>query len=287
MYALVFAALATSPAQPPAKHEDQSPLYKNLIDSGLVVGKEKFKFSAPTIPDGLDKAKQKAAIEALIAGDYTFAQFTRTGPTAPNIVKIHDLAGADAKMQVRGVDVWFIAHGDFKRLGDDKFLDQLVSSGKGAGGMGGPLTKEDLAKRKIVIKDEKREGYGQVEFDFLDKVRLKATGHAMWSRTEESVVAAAEIDPRFIDDKQFPNEWRSLTRQGGQVKVGNPQPWSGAAMYLKITKLHEPAGAMLIEQHVIFVEPSDWFGAPAVLRSKLPIAVRDNVISMRKEFQKK
>jgi hypothetical protein len=287
MYALLFAALASSPAQPPASHDEQNPLYKSLRDTGLTVGTEKFKLPAPTFPDGLNADKQKEAFKALLADSHPFDVFSRNTPAAPQILKIHELGG-DTKATVRGVDVWFIVHGDFKRLEDDKFLDRLVSSGKGAGGgTGGPLTAKDLEKRKIVVKDEKREGYGQVEFDFLEKVRLKATGHAMWSRTGESVIATAEIDQRFADDKEFPNQWSAITRAGGQPKYGDPQPWSGAAMYVKITKLHEPAGAMVVEQHVIFVEPTGWFGGPAALRSKLPAATRENVITMRKEFQKK
>jgi hypothetical protein len=185
------------------------------------------------------------------------------------------------------VDVWFVAHGDFKLLEDDKFLDRLTNAGKG-GGKGGPLDKVALGKRGIELKaeDEKREGYGQFEFDFLEKVRLSGVGHMMWSRNADSVVVAAEIDPRFLDDKEFPNRWRPIIKEGGQVKFGDPQPWRGAAMYLKITKLAEPAGAVFAEQHIIFAEPTGWFDGTTLLRSKLPLAVQDNVRTTRKEFMK-
>jgi hypothetical protein len=286
MYALALAALAIAPAQPPAKHEDQNPLYKGLIESGLDVGgKEKAKFPAPSMPDGLDAAKQTAVIKELIGSAYTYEEFTRNSGVAPQLLKIRDLG--DPKAPVRGVDVWFLAYGDFKQLEDDKFLDRLTNSGKG-GGKGGPLDKAALGKRGIELKpeDEKREGYGHFEFDFLEKVRLSGVGHAMWSRNAESVIATAEIDPRFIDDKEHPNRWRSITKAGGQVKLGDPQPWRGAAMYLKITKLAAPAGAVFVEQHVIFAEPTGWFDGTTLLRSKLPAAVQINVRDMRKEFAK-
>ena len=61
----------------------------------------------------------------------------------------------------------------------------------------------------------------------------------------------------------------------------------GAGMYFKITKLAAPEGALFIEQHVMFAEPAGWFGGANLLRSKLPIAVQDNVRTMRREFQKK
>ena len=291
MTAILLAALALAPAQPAGdKHDEQNPLFKRLLDPGLEVTSDmKVKFPAPAMADGLTGAQQKAVIKTVIGDDYSYEQFTHDSVVAPQVVKIRDIKPADPKAPPRGVDVWFIVYGDFKQLEDDKFLDWLVGAGKaGGGGKGGPLEKADLAKRKIEIKmgDEKREGYGTVEFDFLEKVRLKATGHAMWSRNGESVVAAAEVDPRFRDDKEFPNQWRSITTDGGK-KVGDPSPWGGAAMYMKVTKLSEPAGALFIEQHIVFAEPTGWFDGANLLRSKLPFALQDNVRTMRKEFKKK
>jgi hypothetical protein len=288
MYALALAALATAPAQPSAKHDDQNPLYKSLLDTGLDVGAgTKVKFPPPTMPDGLDAAKQTAIIKTVVGKDYPLEEFTRNSVNARLQMKINTVK-PDPKGPAKSVDVWFIAYGDFKLLEDDKFLDKLTNSDKGGGGKGGPLEKGALAKRGITIKpeDEKREAYGHFEFDFLEKVRLKGVGRAMWSRNGESVVAAAEIDPRFATDKEFPNQWRSITKAGGQVKLGDPNPWSGAAMYLKITKLTEPAGAVFIEQHIVFVEPTGWFDGANLLVSKLPPAVQDNVRTMRKEFLK-
>jgi hypothetical protein len=288
MYALALAALVTAPAQPPAKHEDQNPLYKNLLDPGLDVGAgAKAKFPPPTMPDGLDAAKQAAVIKGVVGTDYPLEEFTRNAVNARYQMKIRDITPSDPKAPARGVDIWFIAYGDFKQLEDDKFLDKLTNSGKG-GGKGGPLKEEALTKRGIALKaeDKKREGYGQFEFDFLEKVRLSGVGHAMWSRNGESVVAAAEIDPRFAADKEFPNQWRSIKKEGGQVKVGDPVAWSGAAMYLKITKLAEPAGAVFVEQHIIFAEPTGWFDGANLLRSKLPQAVQINVRDTRRDFGK-
>ncbi len=291
MNAILLVALSLAPAQPAAdKHDEQNPLFKKLTETGLDVGgKEKTKFPAPTMADGLTGAQQTAVIKSVIGTDYSYDEFVRDSVVAPQILKIRDIPGGDPKAPARGVDVWFVVHGDFKRLEDDKFLDKLLSSSKGSGeGKGKALEAADLAKRKIVIKKEdvKRESYGTLEFDFLEKVRLNATGHAMWSRNKESVLAAAEIDPRFLGDEEFPNQWRSITKVGG-VKIGAPNPWSGAAMYVKVTKLSEPAGALFVEQHVVFTEPTGWFDGANLLRSKLPIAIPQNVRGMRQEFKKK
>jgi hypothetical protein len=200
-------------------------------------------------------------------------------------LKLRDVTPSDPKAPARGVDFWFVAHGDLKALDDEKFLDRLVNAGKGQG-EGKGLKKEDLKKRKITLTDEKRESYGHIAFDFLEKVHLKATGRVVWTRTDESVVVAGEIDPRFRGDAEYPDQWQSIIKEGGTTKLGPATPWSEAGFYLKITRLHEPAGALFIEQHVVFAEPTGWFDGANLLRSKLPIAVQSNVRSMRKEWAK-
>ncbi len=287
MLSLVLSFAAITPAQP-AGHEAANPLYKGLLDPGLVVGPgTRIKFPAPLMPDGLDAAGQKAVIQKLIGMDYSYEEFTRKSVVAPNLLKIGEAKSADPAVPIRTVDTYFVTYGDFKATEDDKFLDRLVSVGKGEG-KGKSLTRDELTKRGITLApgDEKREGYGQVEFDFLEKVRLKLTGHAMWSRGAESVLAAAEIDSRFRDDAQYPNEWQSLSKEGGQQKLGPAQKYGGAGMYLKVTKLTEPVGAIFVEQHIVFAEPVGWFDGANLLRSKLPIVVQTSVRNMRREWQK-
>lgn len=285
MFPLLLALASVTPAQP-GTHAN--PLYQSLLDPGLIVGPNlRVKLPAPAMPDGLDAAKQKAVITQIIGTDYSYEEFTRKSVVAPNLLKIGDAKPSDPAAPARTVDVYFVAHGDFKATEDEKYLDRLINVSSGEG-KGKSLTREELAQRKIELKpeDAKREGYGRVEFDFLEKVRLKLTGHAMWSRTPESVTAAAEIDPRFQGDPQYPNEWQALSKEGGQQKVGPPHPYGGAGMYLKITKLAEPAGAMFIEQHIVFAEPVGWFNGANLLRSKLPPVVQHNVRAMRKELVK-
>jgi hypothetical protein len=235
--------------------------------------------------DGLTAAQQKAVIEKVIGTDYAFAEFTRPSVVAPQVVRIGDAKPSDPAAPARTVDVYFVAHGDFAATDDEKFLDRLTRTGQGSG-TGRGLTAADLEKRKIAVADPKREGFGLIEFDFLEKVRLRLTGHAVWTRTAESVVAAAEVDPRFRGDPEFPNQWQSLAKEGGAAKLGPATPYGGAGMYLKVTRLHEPAGAMFVEQHVVFVEPAGWFNGANLLRSKLPAAVQINVRNMRREWAK-
>lgn len=271
----------------PTSHEAANPLYQTLLEKGVAVeGEVRVKLPPPTMPDGLDSAKQKAVIEKLIGTDYTFENFTRNSVVAPFKMVIRDVK-SDAKTPVRGVDVWFVAYGDFAFLDDEKFLERLLNAGRGEG-KSKDISPSDLEKRKIAIPADraKREHLGHIDFDFLDKVRLEATGHSIWSKTAESVVAAVEIDPRFAKDPEFPNLWRSITKTPTGVKLGEPMPYAGVGIYVKITKLAEPAGAVFVEQHVIFTEPTGWFEGANLLRSKLPPAMTNTVRSMRREWAK-
>jgi hypothetical protein len=286
MIALLVALASAAPAQP-ADHEARNPLYKELLAQGIEVGKVRATLPPPTMPDGLDGAKQKAVIEGLIAKDYSYAEFTRKSVVAPQLLRIRDLQPSDPAAPARGVDLWFVTYGDFNATDDEKFLERLTNTGRGEGS-GKQLTREQLAKRGITLtaEDEKRESYGFAEFDFLEKVKLKATGRLMWTKAAGSVVVAARLDPRFVNDPEFPDQWQPITTQGGKKEYGPPQPYSGAGFYLKITKLHEPAGAIFVEQHVVFAEPAGWFGGANLLRSKLPLVVQDNVRKMRREWLK-
>jgi hypothetical protein len=276
--------LALAAAQPPASH-DANTLYKQLLDPGLSVGGEfRAKLPPPSMPDGLDAARQKAVIQGVIGGDHSYDEFTRKSVVAPQVLKLRDVTPSDPAAPARGVDVWFVTHGDFALLDDEKFLERLSNAGRGEG-KGKELTEADLAKRKIAAPDSKKEKFGFVEFDFLEKVRLKATGRTMWTKNAESAVVAGEIDPRFRGDAEFPNSWQSIMKANGPA-IGQPHPWGGAAFYLKITKLAEPAGALFIEQHIVFAEPTGWFDGANLLRSKLPPVIQNNVRTMRREWQK-
>jgi hypothetical protein len=286
MFVLLL-TLVTNSGEPAKDHTQENALFKSLRDPGLAIcGDTKAIFPVPTMPDGLDAGRQKAIIEGLIKEDYSFAQFMRKSVVAPQLLKLRDVNSSNLKAPGRGVDVWFVTYGELKALDDEKFLERLVNAGKGEG-KGKELTKEELAKRMIARTDEKHESYGHIEFDFLEKVHLSATGRVVWTHTNDSVLVAGVIDPRFQSDKEYPNQWQPIIKEGGMTKLGPAMPWSEAGFYLKITKLSDPAGALFIEQHIIFAEPTGWFDGANLLRSKLPIAVQSNVRSMRKEWAKK
>jgi len=119
----------------------------------------------------------------------------------------------------------------------------------------------------------------------FDRVSVSGTMHAMLTRSSDSVVLAAISDPRFAMDAKFPNTLRPIRRdESGQISTGSAQPYSGAAWYCKATRLAKPAGAVLIEYHLVFDEPMAWFNGANLLRSKLPLLVQDGVRKFRRRF---
>jgi hypothetical protein len=119
----------------------------------------------------------------------------------------------------------------------------------------------------------------------LNQVELTVVGRSYWSRTEDSIVTAAMVDPRFTGDSKFANVWRPLTRApNGQMQKGPPQPYRGAGLYMKITKLAEPAGALFVEAHIVYAEPHGWFDGQNQLGAKLPAVTQQKVREMRQEM---
>jgi hypothetical protein len=270
-------------------HDQANPLFHELRDPGLAVGMNiREPLPAPSMADGLDAKAQQAVIRAVADEDYAVAELLRKSVVAPHVLRLRNIAPSDPKAPARGVDVWFIAYGDLKAVADKEFLDRLLQANRNEG-MGRDLKAADLARRHLTLQPAQatREGYAHVTFAFLDRVQISATGHSSWSQTADSVLAAALIDPRFRNDPQFPNRWRAITRaDGGTLQLGPPQPYEGAAYYVKITRLIEPHGALFAEAHLIFTEPMKWFDGANLLRSKVPPVVQAQVRSLRRELVK-
>ncbi len=117
-------------------------------------------------------------------------------------------------------------------------------------------------------------------FNLFDRVEVSATRFCMATKTPAGVIVAAKVDPRRAKDNEYPNQWRSMTRNAaGVVQLGPPQPYSGAAFYAKVTRLIKPQDTIFVEFHEVFYEPQAWFDAdvnlmPAELRKIIPFEVK-------------
>jgi hypothetical protein len=270
-------------------HEQANPLYKELLIAGVSVGGgNKSPLPAPSMPDGLDAQAQNAILKKIAGEDYDLGEMLRKSVYAPQVIRQRNITPSDPKAPARGVDVWFVAHGDLKTLSSKEYLERLLSANK-KDGKAHELTAVELAQRGITLQTdgEKHEGYGHIDFPLLERVEIGATGRMYWSRTNDSIVVAGVLDRRFLSDPLFPNQWRRMTRNDdGKFEYGPPEPYDNAGYYVKLTRLVEPKGALLVESHLIFTEPVQWFNAANLLRSKLPPVIQSQVRSARQEILK-
>ncbi len=267
-----------------------NPLFDELIEKGLAIpGGPAVKFVAPLIPPGT-APKDPAAILEQAAGRVPVELFTKRTVTAPFSVNIDAIEGKDGERCAQSVNVFFVTYGKLDALDDTDFIKHLLS-GKDKKGQGDSvaLTDKELKSRGIarVSAQGLKEDYGTMTLHLLDKVQVTGVTRGVRAKTPNSILYAVKLDPRFQKDQQYPNQWRAITRNASDdEKIGPPHPYSGLAGYVQASELGDPKNALLIEMHFILHEPTEWFGGLNLLRSKLPIAIRDNVQSFRRRVSK-
>jgi hypothetical protein len=283
----VLTLLLLLAAGPGEGHRDNL-AFQQLLRTGIEVApRTPVKLPPPTLADGLNARQQQEVLRTVAGEDYDVEELLRNSVVSPQVLRLGNPPVRVPNGAVRSVDLWFIVHGDLAVLQSEEFIRKLAGLNEKSG-KGKELTPEELARRGIRLSKAEAEHtrFGNVQFTFLDRVELQATGSLVWSKTPDSVVVAVHIDPRFTRDADHPNRWRSLIREEDTVKPGPPHPYEGFAYYAKVTRLTQPPGALLVEMHGVFVEPTGWFDGANLLRSKLPPALQQQVRTLRRELLK-
>lgn len=270
-------------------------LYHRLLDPGLQPQQSdrSVQLPPPLLPDGLDAAAQQQVLEQLAQPNRRREDLLRNTVVAPFVLKTQQIAGGDEPLWQVGL--WYVAYGSLDRIFQESFVAQLLELSGGQRRKGLPvsdaiLTVAELQQRGVraAAEEDLKERYHAGTIALFDRVLLSSTRQVMASRNEESILVAAAIDPRFDTDARYPNRWRVITRRtDGTFDLGPPQPYSVSAMYLKATRLKQPAGALFVEHQQVFAEPRGWFDGKNFLRSKLPLAVQDSVRDLRRQLAQK
>jgi hypothetical protein len=277
-----------------ARAADDNPVFADLTQKGVVMSDSKFyKLPMPAMAETLDAAGQKAAIEKISAGHYSYAELSQKSSSAPVLMKIRTLNAAEGQSTtVRAIDAWFIAHGKWETLNSKEFLDSLAK-GKDTEGenrivsKSGILTDEETRDRKLLLQASKglEAKFVYATFSLFDQVEVSATRYSVVARGKNNLLVAGRIDPRFNSDKDYPNQWRPILRDAAaNVSLGPPQPYAGAGAYANVVRLVEPADAIFVEGHIVFEEPYGWFEGGNELRSKAPAMIRQRVKVFRAKF---
>jgi hypothetical protein len=288
MRAFVFLFLiGTSVAA--AEMPPRNPLFDELLEPGLQIpGAPTFKLPPPLFKEGMDKAASRAALEKA-AGKLPLELFSKRSEQAPFNLKIDSINDKQDKRRGQSVDLWFVVYAKVSAVQKKDLVNLLLVGERKGDGLRKAeyLTAEQLAQRGIkpLSGDNLEERYTTFDMELLDKVLVTGLTRNVKTWSKQSVVLATRLDERFAMDKQFPNRWRSIARQGDKDdQLGPPQPYSGMAGYTSVMELAEPEGALLVEMHFAFHEPPEWFGGPNLLRSKLPILIQENVRSFRRKL---
>ena len=292
-------APAASAAAPPATADlsGENPVLIELVEKGIQMPDGTvIKLPAPTLGNGMDATAQKAAIKKIMPKNCTYEDFTDSSTQAPFGLKKRTPKGKAAKDKqeytFRTVDLGFVAHGRWDVLNSDKFADGFTkpstkANTKNQGGAlkkSGFLSKEEMAKRSLqsLTKKGQEDRYFFSTFSLFDMVEVSATRYAVLSKTPSTITLAARLDPRFVDDAEYPNQWQPIDKDAlGNPVLGKKQPYSGAGFYLKITRLSEPADAIFIEFHSAFNEPQGWFDGQPMLFQKLGTIAKFQVEQFR------
>jgi hypothetical protein len=269
--------------------EPPNVIYAALVETPQAQPREGVRLPPPTMADGLDVDGQRKVLKTLADDSRPLEALLRKSVVAPFVLKISDdrTSGAGLSGTGRRVDVWFVVHGDFARLTSEDFLlDQLTPDAKAnqekSDFQGRTLTASELEARSIALASNER--LVHLDFNLFDRVQMSVTSQAMLTRSDDSAIVAGRLDPRFHEDRLLPNRWQPLSRDSlGRLKAGQSQPYQTAGWYLKATRLHEPAGSVLMEYHLAFDEPHDWFDGANLLRSKLPLVTQDAVRRFRRK----
>jgi len=264
-------------------HLSGNPVYSLLRDGNLNGSPEEaLRMPAPAMPDGLTAAQQMAVIKKL-AGTTNLTSFTRKSVTAnPLKIRVEKISGTDAPY--RRCHYYYIAYGDLSAMASQDFFKGQLAGARDTKVTN--LTLDALKKRGINELNTQHEGYGYAVTDVIKKVELSTLGRGYWSKTDESIVFASLVDPRFTGDKEYPNQWQEKKRNSrGVAELGPAQPYSGSGVYTKVTRLKQPAGALFIETQMYYSEPKGWFNGVNLLGAKLPATVKLSIVrEMRRDI---
>jgi len=279
---LMSLATAQAPADVEPAHQ-RNAVYEAVLRDGVKVGGETVSLPPPTMRDDDDAAKQRARMVEVCGSERAVDEFLRDSVTAPFILKTRDAKTPDAI--VRSVDVWFVVRADLDKLDPVPLITSAEGKVVDVANMRFEqrlLTEEELKARNLEARlaGDAPHWFVHLKSRLLGRIGFEAVDEAAASRGDSSMVIAARVSPAFNEPGEPSNHWRNLADEGSK------QPFQGGVSYAKITKLHEPAGALFVEIHAAFAEPEAWFRGAPILRSKFSLVAQDQIRRLRRELLK-
>ena len=258
-----------------------NPLLQQLLDKGLL--------PAPMMKDGLTAKQQQDVLEKA-AGTRPLELFVKKTAAAPFSLKINSASDGAGKRAVRlTLDLAFVAFGPLERVIKEDVLNQLIGTEakKGKDASDVKILSADMMRTRGIEElkgPNLEERYAALDIFLLDRVKITGVTRNVKTFGPGWIALAMQLDPRFENDKEYPNRWRSFDPL--EDVFGPPQVYAGLAGYARVTELPSPQGALFFELHVALNEPEGWFGGANVLRAKLPLVIEQNVRKLRRKLSR-
>jgi len=257
----------------------ENKVYQALITGGIASASgQQISLPKALVSGSVSTSPDFHMIEPFAMPERMRARFFRQSTASPTVLSIHEAKPKGVRTRLYHVDIMFVVFGGIKLIESDAFLWGLGTSIMRTGATDKDfksrfLTSNDLRKRGIQLRGaDDRVIHNRIKV--WDRLVVSTTSHVEVTRDENSVLTAAILDSRFVDDPEFPAHWQPVHRDNvGRLEYGQPQPYCRGGFYFRLTELCDPAGAVLVEYHQLFEEPREWFGGANLLRSKLPLLV--------------
>jgi hypothetical protein len=287
---LVLLGALAQPRSPAADEDAGNPLFEDLVRKGIAIPTgPTVKLPAPLIPPGAGPANVMELLDKA-AGRVPVELFLRRSINAPFSLSISSIEKKEGERCAQEIDLKFVAHGKLDAVLESDFIKQFLSGKekKGGGDQTTILEPDELKERGIRLLNarNRKEQYSTMTLALLNRVQVDGVMRSVRTNSPHFILSATRMDDHFQNDKQYPNIWRHINVIDEEEKLGSPQPYTGMAGYVLVTKLPEPAGALLVEMHFLLHDPPAWFGGRNLLRSKLPTVIQDNVRSFRRKLTK-
>jgi hypothetical protein len=237
--------------------------------------------------DGLSAEQQRDVLDRLEGRQAEVAELLRRSPVTPFVLHFQDVPTGVEQSPGRLLHLAFVAYGRFEDLTQRDFLDAMLNSGrKDAHIMPLPAAEVQARRLQASAGEADRTGWAHVRLTLMDRVELRGTCRTVWSRSEESLLVAAQLEPACLGDAEYPSAWQLLQRDtdGSLRGVGSAEPYLALGYYLKITRLSLAPDALFVEWHLGYLEPVAWFEGANLLRSKLPLALQTKVRAFRRDL---
>ena len=271
----------------------QNPIFVQLTTEGVRLdSKQRVVLPPPRITDGMKGADQDRVLRE-IAGIYSRETFVLKSIAAPFVLDMRPQPGPGGGRTGWLISIYFVVHGSMEAIKDGNLLRDFISMAPARENRPGseirPLTTDELRKLGAAgaSKAVGRESVYWFSVPVLDRVQLSGIARFSFAETAESLTYAFTLDARGASGGELSNHWRRIEDDDRATpRLEERHPYSGFGGYAKVTRLAEPADARFIECRLVLDEPSEWSRGARLLRSKLPIVVRDKVGDLRRALSK-